>query len=240
MRKQFSAAAFIGIVRPGMEEEEALARGFGLCPDMNIKIQREDLLIFVGPRPSPRCSMGMARAFAGYQEEAVRLMKAHPDIEANRQARLDQLQAQARAAGVRLAPGVAAVPRAVPGEAQGYHEPASARVVDHLPQQGARRGVCEAHGRRGRVGKGPGAYDFAGGVALKHVVGDAAQIGILKPVIDGNSIDGCIVLGTQANFRLAGIYRDTRVLNVILLLRKLCSEKQTRRPCTWWARTPGI
>ena len=52
----------------------------------------------------------------------------------------------------------------------------------------------------------------------------------MKPVIDGNSIDGCVVLGTQANFRLAGIFRDTRVLNVILLLRKLCSEKADAPP----------
>ena len=231
MRKQFSAAAFIGIVRPGMEEEEALARGFGLCPDMHIKIQREDLLIFVGPRPSPRCSMGMARAFAGYQEEAVKLMKAHPDIEANRAKHGLTNSKRKRAL---LVCGWRPVWQQYPARLQARLKeitsqrlPGSSIVfVNKVPDEAFAKLMAAV----GASKKGPGAYDFAGGVALKHVVGDAAQIDVLKPVIDGNSIDGCVVLGTQANFRLAGIFRDTRVLNVILLLRKLCSEKADAPP----------
>ena len=231
MRKQFSAAAFIGIVRPGMEEEESLARGFGLCPDMHIKIQREDLLIFVGPRPSPRCSMGMARAFAGYQEEAVKLMKAHPLIEANR-ARHGLTNSKRKRA--LLVCGWRPVWQQYPARLQARLKeitsqrlPGSSIVfVNKVPDEAFAKLMAAV----GASKKGPGAYDFAGGVALKHVVGDAAQIDVLKPVIDGNSIDGCVVLGTQANFRLAGIFRDTRVLNVILLLRKLCSEKADAPP----------
>ena len=232
MRKQFSAAAFIGIVRPGMEEEEALARGFGLCPDMHIKIQREDLLIFVGPRPSPRCSMGMARAFAGYQEEAVRLMKAHPDIEANRAKH--GLTNSKRKRGL-LVCGWRPVWQQYPARFQARLKditsqrlPGSSIIfLNKVPDEAFAKLMAAV----GASKRAPGAYDFAGGVALKHVVGDAAQIGILKPVIDGNSIDGCIVLGGLRAESACGHIRGlTRVLNVILLLRKLCSEKTDAPP----------
>ena len=231
MRKQFSAAAFIGIVRPGMEEEEALERGFGLCPDMNIKIQREDLLIFVGPRPTPRCSMRMAHAFAGYVEKAAKLMKAHPDIEANR---AKHGLTNSKRKRTLLVCGWRPVWQQYPArlgsrikEITSQRLPGSAIIfVNKVPDEAFAKLMAAI----GASKKGAGSYDVAGGVSVKHVVGDAAQMAVLKPVIDENQIDGCIVLGTQANFRLAGKYRDTRVLNVILLLRKLCHDKKDAPP----------
>jgi hypothetical protein len=79
----------------------------------------------------------------------------------------------------------------------------------------------------------PNVYDMQApfaGIKIKHVKGDAAKPGLLLPVITEHTIDGCIVLGTQANFKLAGHHRDTRVLNVILLLRKLWLEKDELAP----------
>jgi uncharacterized iron-regulated protein len=71
---------------------------------------------------------------------------------------------------------------------------------------------------------------FWKGIIVKHVQGDAAYIETLRPIIFDHTIDAVIVLGTQANYNLAGRHRDTRVMNVILMLRKLHTEKDEGVP----------
>ena len=63
------------------------------------------------------------------------------------------------------------------------------------------------------------------GVILRHLVGDAANSATLKPIIDSSTIHSTIVLGTQSGVDLEPKARDTRVMCVMLLLRKLCKEK---------------
>ena len=63
------------------------------------------------------------------------------------------------------------------------------------------------------------------GVMLRHIEGDAATTDILSPIIMKNTIHTAIVLGTQETVHLGPSHRDTRVLNILLLLRKLWSLK---------------
>ena len=136
----------------------------------------------------------MARAFAGYQEEAVRLMKAHPDIEAGLRRLVWNNTGGKRS--ILNTCGWRPVWQQYPARFQARLKditsqrlPGSSIIfLNKVPDEAFAKLMAAV----GASKKGPGAYDFAGGVALKHVVGDAAQIGILKPVIDGNSIDGCI------------------------------------------------
>ena len=68
------------------------------------------------------------------------------------------------------------------------------------------------------------------GVRLRHITGDAASAPILSPVIMKNTIHTAIVLGTQTTVRLGAHHRDTRILNILLLLRKLWSIKREGVP----------
>jgi hypothetical protein len=236
MRKQFSAAAMIGIVRPGLPEHEQQPNGFGLCPDMDIVIQPEDLLVFVGPRPSPVCSPQMHACFGEYQAEAARLAGLHPDIEINR---AKHGLTNSKRKRTLLVCGWRPVWETYPNrlgarikEITSQRLPGSMIIFCNQVETDDFGGIMAAIGVVPAPGE-PNVYDMQApfaGIKIKHVKGDAAKPGLLLPVITEHTIDGCIVLGTQANFKLAGHHRDTRVLNVILLLRKLWLEKDELAP----------
>ena len=63
------------------------------------------------------------------------------------------------------------------------------------------------------------------GVIIRHIHGDAAEFEILEPLVMRTRINSCIVLGTQSAVRLPPKARDTRVLSILLLLRRLCERK---------------
>lgn len=51
LSKQFEEATVIGILRLGMMDPEIIRKnGFGLCPDPNIIIEKDDLIIFIGKK----------------------------------------------------------------------------------------------------------------------------------------------------------------------------------------------
>lgn len=68
------------------------------------------------------------------------------------------------------------------------------------------------------------------GIFVSHIQGDAADPDIVEPVIIGRTIHTAIVLGTQANSPLPAYSRDTRVLSIMLLLRKLWMSKNEGVP----------
>ena len=68
------------------------------------------------------------------------------------------------------------------------------------------------------------------GVTVRHVHGDAAKPAVLTPIVNDVTVNTAIVLGTQANVRLSGHHRDTRVLNILLLLRMLWATKNEGVP----------
>ena len=64
---------------------------------------------------------------------------------------------------------------------------------------------------------------------ISHIVGDASKPPIMSPIIEERTIHTAIVLGTQAKKRLNPHSQDTRVMSIMLLLRKL-----------WIAKNEGV
>ena len=60
---------------------------------------------------------------------------------------------------------------------------------------------------------------------MRHVVGDSAVAEVMAPVITQTHIHSVIVLGTQSSVRLPPRAQDTRVMCIMLLLRKLSEKK---------------
>ena len=69
-------------------------------------------------------------------------------------------------------------------------------------------------------------------VQVRHVYGDAASPETVEPLIMERDFETAIIFGTQANTRLAAHSMDTRVLSIMLLLRKISATKDFRRPTT--------
>jgi hypothetical protein len=68
------------------------------------------------------------------------------------------------------------------------------------------------------------------GIKIKHFYGDAAEADTIETIMSVQTIHTAIVLGTQANFQLPPRSRDTRVLNIMLLLRKFWAVKNELVP----------
>ena len=232
MRTQFSKAVFIGIVRPGMPVDKMKKLGFGLCPDPMTIIEPDDLLIFIGPKSSPVHSFEMKGTFAGYVAEAEKIAEANPDIEANR---IEFGLTNSKILANTLVCGwrpvwlerperlFARISEIVSQRKSGsmitflnaVDEPEFARIVTSMgmkpladTQWGAKQYEMKKEG-----------------IIVRHVCGDAADAAVMRPIILNDTVHTAIVMGTQASVRLAGHHRDTRVLNIMLLLRKLWGIK---------------
>jgi hypothetical protein len=232
MRTQFSKAVFIGIVRPGMPVDKMGRRGFGLCPDPMTIIEPDDLLIFIGPKSSPVHSFEMKGTFAGYVAEAEKIAEANPDIEANR---IEFGLTNSKILANTLVCGWRPVWLERP-------ERLFARISEIVSQRKSGSMITFlnavdvadfarmvlAMGMKPLADTQWGAKQYEmkkEGIIVRHVCGDAADAAVMKPVIMNDTVHTAIVLGTQANVRLAGHHRDTRVLNIMLLLRKLWGIK---------------
>ena len=234
VRKHFSAAVFIGMIKPGMSQEEIKRRGYGLCPDPDKVIEPDDMLIFVGAKSSPVGSTYMTIRFNEYQAAARKIREQHPEIEKNRLANSDtnsKVQSNLLVCGWR--PIWQHYPKRLYArmtEIARQRLPGSVMVfVNAVPADAFAAIMKEA----GLTAAGANEFELPApfkGIKVRHKSGDAANPAMLKPVIDEMTINTAIVLGTQANHTLAGNHRDTRVLNILLLLRKLWSEKNEGVP----------
>ena len=236
VRREFTKAVFIGIVRPSVRNDQITAKGFGLCPDPNIVIEPDDLLIFLGPRSSPEHSQGMKETFEGYHAEAVRLREKYPEIADPTDPDAAKIQANVLVCGWRemwtLKPS-----RLHSRIMEIVRQRLKGSTITFINSVGKDdfRSVMERLGLAHVEDVKDGPQDVAvygfepesehHGVMLRHIEGDAATTDVLSPVIMKNTIHTAIVLGTQETVHLGPSHRDTRVLNILLLLRKLWSLK---------------
>jgi hypothetical protein len=240
MRREFSTAVFIGIIRPGMARDEIASAGFGLCPDPQTVIEEEDMLIFIGPKSSPVHSHDMVETFRGYVETAKQVIAHNPQIAKNRD---DHEGDHGKVKSNILICGWRSVWEENPKRLhKRLLEIVSQRLlgstvtflngVDYdkftemMVECGMRRTPNNAN-KSWRVYELHSPYE---GIFVRHIQGDSALPEVLEPVINDNTIHTAIVLGTQANIRLRGRSRDTRVLNIMLLLRKLWNVKHEGVP----------
>ena len=244
VRKQFAKAVFIGIVRPGMPERLIKRRGFGLCPDPEIVIEPEDLLIFIGPKSSPVHSHPMLSTFEGYVKQATGILESHAEIRERHEAL--GVSTSKRLGNVlvcgwrdvwnnfpeRLHARIEEVVRQrLPGSAITFVNAVPADRFKEMMVKNdmvADKNVDESGNQVAVYGFKPGTPNH--GVTLRHIEGDAAQTSVLSPVVMTNTIHTAVVLGTQTSVRLGAHHRDTRILNILLLLRKLWSNKREGVP----------
>jgi hypothetical protein len=195
-------------------------------------IEPDDLLIFIGPKSSPVHSFEMKGTFAGYVAEAEKIAEANPDIEANR---IEFGLTNSKILANTLVCGWRPVWLVHPerlfariGEIVSQRK--SGSMITFLnavePPEFARMVLAMGMKPLADTQWGAKQYEMkAEGIIVRHVCGDAAEASVMRPVIMNDTVHTAIVLGTQASVRLAGHHRDTRVLNIMLLLRKLWGIK---------------
>ena len=244
LRREFSRAIFIGIIRPSMPKAFIKRRGFGLCPDPHIVIEPDDLLIFIGPKSNPVHSHEMLDTFNEYIKEAEEIRDANPDIEKHH---MSSWKESSKIKSNVLVCGWREVWNAHP-------ERLHARIEEVVRMRKAGSTITFVNGvtqelfkhhmldknliHEETVQDGSNAVSIYGyakvhkheGVRLRHITGDAASAPVLSPVINATTIHTAIVLGTQTSVRLGAHHRDTRILNILLLLRKLWSIKREGIP----------
>ena len=242
MLRQFTTAIFIGIIRPGMSEKDMRSQGFGLCPRMDIIIEPDDLLIFIGPRVNPVHSYETIGLFEEYAGEAMEIHNMHPQIEAHR---IENGPVNSKKKRNLLVCGWRSVweqypqrlrsrlneiiRQRLPGSIVIFVNAVTCEDFKKLMEKIELKPIGDDQYCVDRVSSSTEALWWKG-IIVKHVQGDAAEVETLRPVIMDHTIDAAIVLGTQANHNLAGRHRDTRVMNIILMLRKLWNEKDEGKP----------
>ena len=242
MLRQFTTAIFIGIIRPGMSEKDMRSQGFGLCPRMDIIIEPDDLLIFIGPRVNPVHSYETIGLFEEYAGEAMEIHNMHPQIEAHR---IENGPVNSKKKRNLLVCGWRSVweqypqrlrsrlneiiRQRLPGSIVIFVNAVTCEDFKKLMEKIELKPIGDDRYCVDHVSSSTEALWWKG-IIVKHVQGDAAEVETLRPVIMDHTIDAAIVLGTQANHNLAGRHRDTRVMNIILMLRKLWNEKGEGKP----------
>ena len=242
MLRQFTTAIFIGIIRPGMSEKDMRSQGFGLCPRMDVVIEPDDLLMFIGPRVNPVHSYETVGMFEEYANEALKMHDMHPKIEANRMENGPVNSKKKRNLLVcgwrnvwqqypqRLRSRLNEIIRQrLPGSIVVFVNAVTYEDFQKLMEKIELKPIGDNQYCVDPTTSSKEALWWKG-IIVTHVQGDAAEVETLRPVIMDHTIDAAIVLGTQANHNLAGRHRDTRVMNIILMLRKLWNEKDEGVP----------
>ena len=238
MQKQYDLANFIGLVRPSITDEEEIKRlGLGLCPNPKIEIEKGDLLIFIGERSNPIKSFGMDITTNKYKAEAERFF---PEIAANRTAPPKRVKGTLVCGWrkvwhqnhTRLFDRIEQIAKVcLPSSTITF---LNLLELDEFEEIMMSMPISRYKGVDPQpLPKSVGEYRLyvlkestgCKGVILRHLVGDAADSATLKPVIDSSTIHSTIVLGTQSGVDLEPKARDTRVMCIMLLLRKLCKQK---------------
>ena len=238
MQKQYDVANFIGLVRPRVKDEkEVKTIGLGLCPNPKILIEEDDLLIFIGPKSNPAKSKGMEYATNEYKAQAEKFFPAIAE------ARTKPLKREKGTLicgwrevwsknPIRLFDRIKQIAKVcLPSSTITFLNLVELdtfedimRSMDIPRYKGADPQPMPKDHPEYRMYMLKESTGFKG-VILRHLHGDAADPDTLRHIIRHSTIHSTIVLGTQSGVDLSPQSRDTRVLCIMLLLRKLCKDK---------------
>ena len=230
MRKQFTKAIFIGIVKPRVKDlAENRNKGLGLCPDPETIIEDDDLLIFIGPKSNPRHDFNQIEVMDGYGETAKKLIDKYKpagvkEVKSLRSVLICGWRPVWEAAPERLKNRLTELIRnRLRGSSITF---INAVQRDHFESLMHEIGVVRSpqHDIRGEAATDvQDAFEVTSfpGILIYHVIGNASKEETLEPVVMRRAFNTAIVLGTQADVKLNVRSRDTRVLCIMLLLRKI-------------------
>ena len=244
MSTQFTKAIFIGIVRPsnqGAPAGKLREAGWGFCPDGNHVIESEDMLVFIGPKSSPECDPEMVNATEAYVSAAKDMQPRLPLCKNPSKTLSHVLICGWRPVWQdnpeRLYLRILDIAKSnLPGSSLTFiNFVAEEEFTLLMGRVGCTRGEDERV--TDTTGEGEvtlGVYSFVDadykGITIRHMSGDAASPDSLEPLLMERDFETAIVFGTQASIRLAPRSQDTRVLSIMLLLRKLSLTKDLARP----------
>jgi len=230
MRKQFTKAIFIGIMKPRTKDLAKIrSEGLGLCPKPETIIENDDLLIFIGPRSNPLHDFSQIKVMDGYGETAKKLIDKYKpagvkEVESLRSVLICGWRPVWEAAPERLKNRLTELIRnRLRGSSITF---INAVQRDHFESLMNEIGVVRSpqHDIGGQADTDvQDAFEVTSfpGILIYHVIGNASKEETLEPVVMRRAFNTAIVLGTQADVKLNARSRDTRVLCIMLLLRKL-------------------
>ena len=230
MRKQFTSSIFIGIMKPGVKDLEQMRKqGLGLCPDPNTIIEQEDLLIFIGPSSNPKHDQSQIRVMDAYEEKAKNLIETYKpqgvkEVETLRSILICGWRNVWEDAPDRLRKRLHELMwNRLPGSSITFINAVTAENFDALMEEigVARSPENDISGEASTDVQNAYAVTDFPGILIYHVVGNASKDDYLEPVVMRRAFNTAIVLGTQADVKLRSRSRDTRVLCIMLLLRKI-------------------
>ena len=229
------------MIRPSCNDINTMASmGFGLCNDPDVLIEPDDLLIFIGPKSTPYKPPDMLKISQGYvrkaQAEMSKFAPMETDDENSKRYRntlicgwrqvwnVDPIRLQDRILQIARSCAAGSVMTFLNFVSLEDFENIMANVgiyaatfaCDPCPIQG-----METPTRLYLLGTELGCR----GVFVRHIIGDACIAEVMEPIISQTDIHTAIVLGTQNSIRLPPRAQDTRVMCIMLLLRKLSEKK---------------
>ena len=249
IQKEYDQAVFIGLVRPSIPDQKAIEMGLGLCPDPDIMVKPGDLLIFIASTSSPTRSLEAKRSYESDLELARSMKAAVPkgdsrktllkndenvlicgwrSIWSEKPSRLiDRIKELAKFR--RDGTYITFINQTAASDSEdsfekllgtgGIHKYSGLDEHPLYKVWETHREVTEEY--PSTLYKLSGSGELSN-VFIRHVHGDAADVECLAPVLKYCNYGVAIVLGTQSSIDLSPSLRDSRVLCIMLALRKLC------------------
>ena len=238
VQRDYPIAIFIALIDPLITDVEEMKRkGYGLCPNPKILLKQTDMVIFIGPKSTPMRKSGHSELVQNYRDNALQLM----DGVINLRTKVAKTKSNCLICGWR--PLWGEFPKRLKKRIEEIcvlREPGSfliflnglsfeefAEVMKNmeavpLTEEETNKFKQTSYTRR--------LYKMESyGIFISHIVGDASKPSTMAPIIQERTIHTAIVLGTQAKQRLSSHSQDTRVMSIMLLLRKL-----------WIAKNEGV
>ena len=239
VQRDYPFAIFVALIDPLITDiEEMKRKGYGLCPNPKIILKATDLIVFIGPRSTPMRKIGHSGVVQKYRDEAFQIAKGF---------HIDDGDETVKTLSNCLICGWRSVwgefPRRLKKRVEEIcvlRKPGSFLIFlngldfDEFASVMEKMSIAPLSEKEASVFKKTSyarrLYKIERyGVFISHIVGDASKPPIMSPIIEERTIHTAIVLGTQAKKRLNPHSQDTRVMSIMLLLRKL-----------WIAKNEGV
>lgn len=279
---EYTKAIFVGIIKPRITDHDRnVSEGLGLCPDMNTIVEQDDLLVFIGPKPTPTHSIEMHNRNKRYSVDAdnmLQMIRERNEREGINMSDVDLIEKRCilvfgwKKSWESLSRDV--IHSRILYIAKYSRDGSIMVFVNNVNQETFKRLIIDRVGAEAMDtpdqdndnsnngdsdNNGNGDYNVSKkdgknqkdfikvddgtyyqlkredgrSLTIIHQRGDATDIRIIEPLVYENNVNTAIVLGTgqqseDITSQAAQTKRDTRVLCIMLLLRKIWNIKHAQ------------